>query len=334
MQYVAGRSLQDRVEQDGPLTATEILRIGMQAASGLAAAHAQGVIHRDVKPANILLENGIERVLLTDFGLARAADDASLTHSGIVAGTPHYMSPEQASGEPTDARSDLFSLGAVLYFMATGHPPFRAERAMAVLHRICHDQYRPVCEIAPHIPDELADVIDRLLEKKPSRRFATAGDAQQALAGVLSNLQQPRRWRTRRWVRRWRGHRWQLTTAAMVLAFAGAGWSSGWFHTADISVGNSSEATSTNATPSSGEIVALEILTQKPGFLNELVAIDQFLKSIAVRPYPESSVLRPTSDAWTNDLKTAEAAVTRLEKSWPVGPDSSSTLNSLKGENP
>ena len=303
-------------------------------AEALHYAHQQGFVHRDVKPANILLENGVERVLLTDFGLARAADDASLTHNGIVAGTPHYMSPEQASGEPTDARSDLFSLGAVLYFMATGHPPFRAERAMAVLHRICHDQYRPVCEIAPHIPDELTDVIDRLLEKKPSRRFATAGDAQQAMAGVLSNLQQPRRWRTRRWVRRLRGHRWQLTAAAVVLVLAGAGWSSGWFRAAGISVDNSREATSPNATPSSGDIVALEVLSHPAAFANELVAIDRSLTSIAGRPDPESTVLRSASDSWTNDLKTADAAVTRLEKSWSVGLDDSSTLNSLKGENP
>ena len=126
MQYVAGESLQDRVERQGPLGPKEILRIGIQAAAGLAAAHQQGLVHRDVKPANILLESGVERVLLTDFGLARAMDDASLTHTGIVAGTPHYMSPEQASGRPVDFRSDLFSLGAVLYFMATGHPPFRA----------------------------------------------------------------------------------------------------------------------------------------------------------------------------------------------------------------
>ena len=96
MQYIAGRSLQQRVDQEGPLAAVEILRIGLQAAAGLAAAHNQGVIHRDVKPANILLENGVERAMLTDFGLARAADDATLTHSGIIAGTPDYMSPEQA----------------------------------------------------------------------------------------------------------------------------------------------------------------------------------------------------------------------------------------------
>src|SRR5438094_10431726 len=93
----------------------EILRIGTQVAEGLAAAHTQGIVHRDVKPANILLENGIERVVLTDFSLARAVDDASLTQSGVIAGTPQYMSPEQARGEISDHRSDLFSLGSVLY---------------------------------------------------------------------------------------------------------------------------------------------------------------------------------------------------------------------------
>ncbi|HEX5105687.1 MAG TPA: serine/threonine-protein kinase, partial [Pirellulaceae bacterium] len=120
MQFIPGESLQARVEREGPLSVTEILRIGMQAAAGLAAAHTQGLVHRDVKPANILLENGVERVYLTDFGLARASDDASLTYTGVVAGTPHYMSPEQADGQPLDHRSDLLSLGSVLYFMATG----------------------------------------------------------------------------------------------------------------------------------------------------------------------------------------------------------------------
>ena len=104
MEYVPGRSLQDRVDKSGPLSLTEVLRIGMQTAAGLAAAHAQGLVHRDVKPANILLENGVERVRLSDFGLARAAADAGVTQSGVVAGTPHYMAPEQARGEaPTSA---------------------------------------------------------------------------------------------------------------------------------------------------------------------------------------------------------------------------------------
>jgi serine/threonine-protein kinase len=116
---------------------TEVLRIGTQIATGLAAAHAQGVIHRDIKPANILLENGIERVRITDFGLARAVDDVTMTRPGEVAGTPQYMSPEQAQGQPVDARSDLFSFGSVLYAMCTGRPPFRAETTIDAIRRVC-----------------------------------------------------------------------------------------------------------------------------------------------------------------------------------------------------
>ena len=115
MEYVAGISLEDKLEQQGPLELKEILRIGLQTADGLAAAHRQGLVHRDVKPANILLENGVGRVKITDFGLARAVDDVSVTQTGVIAGTPAYMSPEQARGEAVDHRSDLFSLGSVLY---------------------------------------------------------------------------------------------------------------------------------------------------------------------------------------------------------------------------
>ncbi len=190
MQYVPGRSLQSRVDSEGPLAVEEILRIGMQAASGLAAAHAQGLVHRDVKPSNILLEETVERAVLTDFGLARAIDDASLTRTGVLAGTPHYMSPEQATGAAIDHRSDLFSLGAVLYFMATGHPPFRADGALAVLHRICREPHRPVWQTNEQIPDELSDLIDRLLEKKPGRRPTSAAEVSEWLAALLSRIQQ------------------------------------------------------------------------------------------------------------------------------------------------
>ena len=121
MPYVRGPSLQRRLDDEGPLALAEILRVGMQAAAGLAAAHAQGLVHRDVKPANILLADGIERVKLTDFGLARAADDASLTKTGVIAGTPQYMSPEQARGE-------------------VGRP---AERPVQPGQRAVRDVYRP-----------------------------------------------------------------------------------------------------------------------------------------------------------------------------------------------
>ncbi|HEX5103128.1 MAG TPA: serine/threonine-protein kinase [Pirellulaceae bacterium] len=219
MQFIPGESLQARVEREGPLSVAEILRIGRQAAAGLAAAHAQGLVHRDVKPANILLENGVDRAYLTDFGLARASDDASLTYTGVVAGTPHYMSPEQADGQPLDRRSDLFSLGSVLYFMATGHPPFRADRPMAVLKRTYHDPHRPAWQCNAEIPDSLSQIIDRLLQKKPASRFASAGDLEQALAAVLVEVQQGRLGRRPRY--RWRRAQWAIVLGVVAVVALG-----------------------------------------------------------------------------------------------------------------
>src|SRR5438094_4144138 len=158
MQLVSGLTLHDQIGAAGSLSVKEILRIGMQIAEGLAAAHKQGLVHRDIKPANILLENGVERVKITDFGLARATDDASVTQSGTVAGTPMFMSPEQANGEAVDHRSDLFSLGSVLYAMCTGRPPFRASSSMAVLKRVIEAAPRPIREINDEIPDWLCAV--------------------------------------------------------------------------------------------------------------------------------------------------------------------------------
>jgi serine/threonine protein kinase len=191
MEYVPGRSLQDRLDKQGALSLTEILRIGMQTASGLAAAHAQGLVHRDVKPANILLENGVERVRLTDFGLARAAADAGITQSGLVAGTPHYMAPEQARAEATDHRADLFSLGSTLYAMCTGHPPFRADSAVAVLRRVSDDTPRSVREINPEIPEWLEAIVARLHAKSPSDRYQTALEVTELLSRCLAHVREP-----------------------------------------------------------------------------------------------------------------------------------------------
>ena len=191
MPYVRGPSLQRRLDREGPLALVEILRIGMQAASGLAAAHAQGLVHRDVKPANILLADGVERVKLTDFGLARAADDASLTKTGIIAGTPQYMSPEQARGESVDQRSDLFSLGSVLYAMCTGRAPFRAETSYGVLRRITDEEPRPIREINPEIPEWLCGIIARLMSKQPTTVSSRPAKSPSLLEECLAHVQQP-----------------------------------------------------------------------------------------------------------------------------------------------
>ncbi len=191
MQYVPGKSLQARIERDGPLAVDEVLRIGMQVASGLAAAHAQGLVHRDIKPANILLENGIERIKITDFGLARAADDASISQSGVAAGTPHYMAPEQARCEAIDPRVDLFSLGGVMYAMCTGHPPFRAETTMAVLRRVCEDTPRSIRADHAEVPAWLEAIIAKLLAKDPAGRFQTAEEVAGTLGQCLVYLERP-----------------------------------------------------------------------------------------------------------------------------------------------
>jgi serine/threonine-protein kinase len=190
MQYVPGQSLQERLDKDGPISElSEILRIGIQTASALAAAHSHGIVHRDIKPGNILLEDGVQRVKITDFGLARAMDDASMTQSGYVAGSPLYMAPEQARGETLDHRADLFSLGSVLYTVCTGRPPFRAANTLAVLRRVCEDVPRPIRESNAEIPKWLTEIIEKLMAKEPEERFQSAAEVVEVLAQHLAPLQ-------------------------------------------------------------------------------------------------------------------------------------------------
>ena len=191
MHYVDGVSLQRHVDTIGPLPVCDALRIASQTAAGLAAAHRQGIIHRDVKPANILIGGGGQRVWITDFGLARAVDDASLTRTGFIAGTPHYMSPEQARGGPVGPESDLFSLGSVVYFMLAARPPWRAERSLAVLHRIVGQPHRPLWQVNSDVPREVSDLVDDLLAKTTDDRVESATKAQQRLEEMLAQMQNP-----------------------------------------------------------------------------------------------------------------------------------------------
>ena len=192
MPYVTGMSLQQRVWTEGTLSLPEILRIGSQVAAGLAAAHRQGVIHRDIKPSNILLDDGVETALITDFGIARTIDDATMTRTGTITGTPEYMSPEQARGDAIDFKSDLFSLGSVLYRICTGHTPFRAQTAFGVLRRITDQHPAPIRETNPEIPTWLCSLIERFHAKDPQER-PTADEAHALLAGCLAHVYQPDR---------------------------------------------------------------------------------------------------------------------------------------------
>ncbi|MEZ6150713.1 MAG: serine/threonine-protein kinase [Pirellulaceae bacterium] len=191
MPLVAGGNLQHAIDQEGPLPLERSLSIGLQVAEGLAAAHRQGIVHRDIKPANLLLDEGGFRILITDFGLARALDDATLTGSGLLAGTPQYMSPEQARGAELDHRTDIYSLGAVLYAMATGRPPVRGASTLDVLRRIAEEQPRSIVEINPTYPLWYQRLVQLLMTAKAAERIQSAEQVAELVRGALAHARAP-----------------------------------------------------------------------------------------------------------------------------------------------
>ncbi len=187
MKLLVGESLEQRLNRAGKQSPEEILRVGMEIADGLAAAHEQGLVHRDVKPANIWLEEGRDRVKLLDFGLAAkvTSDELRLTQDNLLVGTPMYMSPEQASGDiPIDHRTDLFSLGSVMYRMATGQLPFKGRTTLNVLTALATKKPKPPRQLNPLIPRALSGLIMQLLQKRPDDRPKTARAVVAALAEI------------------------------------------------------------------------------------------------------------------------------------------------------
>jgi hypothetical protein len=181
-ELVEGQTLADRLRRDGPMPPADAVAVAVDVARALAAAHARGLIHRDIKPGNVmLLPDG--RVKVVDFGIARAAGSDTLTHTGVVLGSTAYLSPEQAGGQPVDERADLYSLGCVLYEMLTGRVPFSADTPIATMYRHVNEDAPPPSTIAP-VQSELEDVVLRCLEKDPKRRFASAAELEAALLGV------------------------------------------------------------------------------------------------------------------------------------------------------
>ena len=227
MPFHSEGTLETQLERTPKLAPRHVARIGLQLARALAATHARGILHRDIKPSNVLLENGGERVRLADFGLARTRDrhepskepDPAATAIGpglaesedpsgpiqirpsagsrTIAGTPHYMSPEQARGEAIDARSDLFSLGAVLFQMATGQALYSGESPAEVIGAAARCELRSVRAVAPELPRALATLIDRLLAKRPEDRFASAAAVASELERIVAPGGCARRWMKR-----------------------------------------------------------------------------------------------------------------------------------------
>ncbi|TWU06064.1 serine/threonine-protein kinase [Stieleria varia] len=188
MEYIEGRNLQQAIDDESPLPTVDVIRIGKQIALALGAAFARGVIHRDIKPANILLQDDHEgRVKVTDFGLAITNDQESPLRSGPIAGTPSFMSPEQATGGKVDHLTDLFSLGCVLHAMCSGRSPFHARNALSILRRVTEGKPEILTNLNPHVPAALASVIDQLIQKNPAMRLQSPGEVIDALNACHSN---------------------------------------------------------------------------------------------------------------------------------------------------
>ena len=199
--FLKGEPLDERLKREPRLTVAEAVRIARQAAEGLAAAHGHGLIHRDIKPANLWLEaspgltSGEINVKILDFGLARSlADDTHLTQSGAIVGTPAYMAPEQARGEPVDFRCDLYSLGVVLYRMCTGDVPFKGKDTISLLSALALDTPTEPRQLNLDIPAALNDLIVHLLAKQPAERPASAAEVVEALRAIEVDAEQTQAW--------------------------------------------------------------------------------------------------------------------------------------------
>ncbi|MDO9693706.1 MAG: protein kinase [Candidatus Latescibacteria bacterium] len=199
MEYVEGRTLDEVIPPDG-LPVRRFFELGLALTEAVAAAHAKGITHRDLKPRNVMIDSA-GRLKVLDFGLAKLLDrpdagadeetvaaDAGATREGTIVGTVAYMSPEQAEGKPVDSRSDVFSLGILLYQMATGQQPFKGDSQLSILAAVLRDQPPPLVEVRPELPRQLARIVRRCLEKDPARRYETARSAHYDLLSLREEL--------------------------------------------------------------------------------------------------------------------------------------------------
>ena len=190
MELLEGKTLEQIMKSEQQPSLSDILHWGIQLSDALEYAHQHGIIHRDIKPSNIILLKDKRTIKITDFGIAHLDEQDVTQHTelGEVLGTPQYMSPEQVLGKPADARSDLFSTGVVLYQLLTGQKPFHADTLATLLFQIATENPDPINQIAPHLPGALKQSIDKLLKKKPERRFQSGSELKHALQRILNDL--------------------------------------------------------------------------------------------------------------------------------------------------
>ncbi|TAJ96314.1 MAG: PEGA domain-containing protein [Candidatus Manganitrophaceae bacterium] len=191
MEYVEGTSLGQLLKKGTPLSIDQVTRIGIDICRALDFAHSKGVIHRDIKPGNILLTSELGTIKVTDFGIARL-DEGGQTQTDHLLGTPQYMSPEQCKGEKVDGRSDLFSVGALLYELLTRQKPFPGENVAAIMHQVLSKTPAPPATLSPDIPKPLSDLVMKALEKEPGQRFQSGAEMADALSSVSSHREPAR----------------------------------------------------------------------------------------------------------------------------------------------
>jgi serine/threonine-protein kinase len=187
MEYVNGIDLSRNVKPNALLNPRDVLKYIADAADALEYAHSNGIVHRDIKPANMMLLIESQTIKLMDFGIARLADSTK-TKTGMVLGTPSYMSPEQLSGKHVDGRSDLFSLGVTMYQLLTGSLPFQAESMATLMFKIANEPHKPACTVRTDLPPQIDGVLNKALHKNAESRYGRGGEMARDIRVILSTL--------------------------------------------------------------------------------------------------------------------------------------------------
>ena len=190
MELIDGRSLDQQLKKSGQLPIREILKVAQQTALGLQAAHQRGITHRDIKPSNLMLDRNSKRIKIADFGLASSLNETSFTRSGMLVGTPDFASPEQVNSLPVDARSDLFSLGSVLYLLCTNSLPFSQDSLIGTLDAVRNETLPPANELNKDVPQGLTEIVQRLMEKDPADRYQTSDELLAAIENFAKSRNQ------------------------------------------------------------------------------------------------------------------------------------------------